>query len=200
LSFLYKNKLKDDKHLETKEVYHIEVPSIMDQQPMDVGAEETDDQQLQFSTPEREQENHNKTGEPLTTSLANSVNTQDLWNYVIEDLEESEGESNLEKVADLANIPEASPAKAASRWSKRRAGATDDSLERASKMKALRNEGDNDLDISCFNIVDSCIQSNLLSVGISLGQDRSSVSESIARIKHAAWSSTKEIPCCDKKH
>jgi hypothetical protein len=67
-----------------------------------------------------------------------------LENYVIDVPEESDGETNPATLDDLANIPEASPAIAVSRWSKRWARDTDKdySLERATKLKALHNECD----------------------------------------------------------
>jgi hypothetical protein len=67
---------------------------------------------------------------------------------VIHDMDESEGENNLvvdsSLVGELAAILDVSPAKSASRWSKRHAGDTDeDSVERATEIKSQRNEGDN---------------------------------------------------------
>jgi hypothetical protein len=90
-------------------------------------------------------------------------------NLVIEDVE-SEGESNTVGEAKLAAVPEASPAKSASRWSKKSAGDTDkNSLNRASKLKAQCNEGDNNPNPLSLNISNCCIQTNLSSVGIHLG-------------------------------
>jgi hypothetical protein len=72
---------------------------------------------------------------------SDSVNTHDVQNYVVADIDESEGENNMAiddmvvGEALLAAIPEASPAKSASPWSKCWAGDTDeDSLERATKL------------------------------------------------------------------
>jgi hypothetical protein len=83
-------------------------------------------------------------------------------NYVVKDIEESEGENNpvvdSSPVGELVAILEASPAKSASRWSKRRVGDTDeDSLERVIKIKTQCNEGDKQSDLLRFNISDSGI-------------------------------------------
>jgi hypothetical protein len=72
-------------------------------------------------------------------------------NLVIEDVE-SKGESNTVGEAKLVAVPEASPAKSASRWSKKRAGDTDNNPNPLS-----------------LNISNCCIQTNLSSVGIHLG-------------------------------
>jgi hypothetical protein len=95
-------------------------------------------------------------------------------NFVVDDVDEYEGENNLAvenipgRVEQLAAIPEASPAKSASCWSKCRARDTDeDSLECATKLKAQHNEGENIFDP--LNITDSYICSNLSCVGISIG-------------------------------
>jgi hypothetical protein len=71
-------------------------------------------------------------------------------NLVVDDVDESEGENNLavenipRQVEQFAAISEASPAKSASCWSKRRARDTDeDPLKRATKLKSQRNEGEN---------------------------------------------------------
>jgi hypothetical protein len=100
---------------------------------------------------------------------------------------ESEGESNTVGEAELVAVPEASLAKLASRWSKRHAGDTDeDSLKRASKLKAQHNESDNNPDPLSLNISDSCIQTNLSSVGIHLGQDSVNTNASLQKFKGAA--------------
>jgi hypothetical protein len=99
------------------------------------------------------------TEEPKTPS---SLNSQDIANLVIEDVE-SEGESNMVGEVELAVVPEASPVKSASRWNKRCAGDTDeDSLKRASKLKAQRTEGDNNPNPLSLNISDSYIQTKIL--------------------------------------
>jgi hypothetical protein len=124
----------------------------------------------------------------------NSVNTSDMENYEIQDEEESSGENRLvgevnNRVgeAELAAIPEATPGNSAKRWSKRRAGDTEeDSLTRATKLKAQRNEGDKDTDPLNFNLSDLCIESNLCSVGISLGHGKCSINESISKLREAA--------------
>jgi hypothetical protein len=101
---------------------------------------------------------------------------------------ESEGESNMVGEAKLAAVPETSPAKSASRWSKRCVGDTDeDSLKRASKLKAQHDEGDNNPDPLSLNISDSCIQINLSSVGIHLGQDNISMNASLQNLKGTAF-------------
>jgi hypothetical protein len=60
--------------------------------------------------------------------IPKSSNAQEVENCVIHDMDESEGENNLvvdsSLVGELAAIPDASLAKAASRWSKRRASDT----------------------------------------------------------------------------
>jgi hypothetical protein len=54
-----------------------------------------------------------------------SVNTADVENFVVDDVDESEGENNLAvenipgRAEQLASILEASPTKAASCWKKR---------------------------------------------------------------------------------
>jgi hypothetical protein len=125
-----------------------------------------------------------------------SVNTADVENFVVDDADEFEGENNLAvenilgRAEQLASIPEASPTKAASRWKKHRAGDTDeDSLERATKLKAHRNEGENISGPLSINITDSCICSNLSCVGISIGQEKDSVDASIAILREATSSS-----------
>jgi hypothetical protein len=130
----------------------------------------------------------------------NSVNTQDLVGYMIEDLEESEGENTSVTNAELGNIPEASLAKSGSRWSKCWAGDIDeDSLKHATKKKAQRNEGDIIPNILCFNLDDSTIQSNLDVLGISLGSDKDSVSKSITKLKVAVHNSSNNEFCRNKK-
>ena len=42
---------------------------------------------------------------PQSLIFGNSVNTEDLENYVIEELEESEGETNPIEVDKLADVP-----------------------------------------------------------------------------------------------
>jgi hypothetical protein len=137
--------------------------------------------------------------EPMSPN-GNSVNTQDWVGYMIEDAEESEGENTSVTNAELGNIPEASLAKSGSRWSKCRAGDTDeDSLKSATKQKAQRNEGDIIPNILCFNLDDSAIQLNLDVLGISLGSDKDSVSKSITKLKVAVHNSSNNEFCCDKK-
>jgi hypothetical protein len=137
--------------------------------------------------------------EPMSPN-DNSVNTQDLMGYMIEDPEESEGENTSVTNAELGNIPEASLAKSGSRRSKCRAGDThEDFLKHATKKKAQRNEGDIIPDILCFNLDDSTIQSNLDVLGISLGSDKDSVSKSITKLKVAIHNSSNNEFCRNKK-
>jgi hypothetical protein len=137
--------------------------------------------------------------EPVSPN-GDSVNTEDLADYVIEDPDESVGENTSVANAELGNIPEASLAKSGSRWSKHRAGDTDeDSLNRATKLKAQRNEGDIIPETLCFNFDDSLIQSNLDVVGISLGVDKDSVNKSIKTLKEVVVSSTTKELCDDHK-
>jgi hypothetical protein len=137
--------------------------------------------------------------EPVSPN-GDSVNTEDLADYVIEDPDESVGENTPVANAELGNIPEASLAKSGSRWSKHRAGDTDeDSLNRATKLKAQRNEGDIIPETLCFNFDDSLIQSNLDVVGISLGVDKDSVNKSIKTLKEVVVSSTTKELCDDHK-
>jgi hypothetical protein len=92
-----------------------------------------------------------------------SVNTTDIENFEIEDVEDSVealpvAEIAPRKAEQLAAIPEASPAKVASRWSKWRAGDTDqDSSDRATKLKAQRNEGEQACDPLSLNFSDSSV-------------------------------------------
>jgi hypothetical protein len=87
---------------------------------------------------------------------------------------------------ELAAIPEATPGNYAKRWSKRRVGDTEeDSLTRATKLKAQQNEGDKDTEPLNFNLFDLCIESNLCSVGISLGHGKCSINESISKLREA---------------
>jgi hypothetical protein len=119
-------------------------------------------------------------------NVQENTNTHDIANLVIEDVE-FEGESSMVGEAKLAAVP-ASPAKSDSRSSKRCVGDTDeDPLKRASKLKAERNEGDNNPDPLSLNISDSCIQTNLSSVGIHLGQDSVSMNASLHNLKGAAF-------------
>jgi hypothetical protein len=125
-----------------------------------------------------------------------SVNIADVKNSVVDGVHKSEGENNLAienipgRVEQLAAIPEASPAKAASCWSKRRARDTnEDFLECATKLKVHRNEGE--------NISDSCICSNLSCVGISIGQEKDSIDASIAVLREATENSMPSV--CNKK-
>jgi hypothetical protein len=128
--------------------------------------------------------------EPMSPN-GNSVNTQDLVGYMIKDPEESEGENTSVTNAELGNIPEASLAKSGSRWSKCRAGDTDeDSLKHATKKKAQQNEGDIIPNILCFN---------LDVLGISLGSDKDSVSKSITKLKVAVHNSSNNEFCRNKK-
>jgi hypothetical protein len=116
--------------------------------------------------------------EPVSPN-GDSVNTEDLTYYVIKDPDESVVENTSVAIGELGNIPEASLPKLGSRWSKRRAGDTDkDSLNRTTKLKAQRNEGDIIPETLCFNFDDSLIQSNLDVVGISLGVDKDCVNKS----------------------
>jgi hypothetical protein len=88
---------------------------------------------------------------------------------------------------ELAAIPEATPGNYAKRWSKRRVGDTEeDSLTRATKLKAQQNEGDKDTEPLNFNLFDLCIESNLYSVGISLGHGKCSINESISNLREVA--------------
>jgi hypothetical protein len=64
----------------------------------------------------------------------------------------------------------------------------EDSLKCAIKLKAQHNEGGKITDPLSLNITDSCIQSNLCSVGICIGQDSSSIDESIGKKREAASS------------
>jgi hypothetical protein len=121
-----------------------------------------------------------------------SVNTHDVQNYVVADIDESEGENNMAVdgtmvgEGQLATIPEASLAKSASQWSKCQAGDTvEDSLERATKLKAHRNEADKLPDHLTLSISDSCIQTNLGGVGILIGQDRGSIDALVASLREA---------------
>jgi hypothetical protein len=162
------------------QVFHIAVPNTMLQQRQeDLLGEFEHEGGLGAEVTELQQE------------IPKSINSQEVENCVIHDIEESEGENNLavdcSPVGELADIPEASPANSASRWSKRRAGDTDeDSLERATKIKAQRNEGDNQSDLLRINISDSIIHSNLGSVGIVIGQDKSIIDESLVTLREAA--------------
>jgi hypothetical protein len=123
-----------DKTIGTKrQVFHIEAPGITylqdqdfePQQPVTILADEAQ---------EMEQDDEHVDHEGLVDN-GNSVDTPDLVNYVIKDPEELEGENTLEVDIEVAKIPEASPAKLASRWSKRCAGDTyEDSLKCATKV------------------------------------------------------------------
>jgi hypothetical protein len=129
------------------------------------------------------------------------VNTHDVQNYVVAGIDESEGENNMAiddtvvGEAQLAAIPEALPVKSASLWSKRRAGDTDeDSLERATKLKAHRNEGDKLPDHLTLSFTDSCIQTNLGAVGILIGQNRGSIDASVASLRDSV-----QVNSCDRR-
>jgi hypothetical protein len=118
-------------------------------------------------------------------------NAHEVENCVIHDLDESEGENNLvvdsSLVGELAAILDASPAKSSSRWSKRCAGNTDeDSVEHATKIKAQQNEGDNQSDPLRIIFSDSIIHSNLGSLGIVIGNDKSVIDESLVNLRKSA--------------
>jgi hypothetical protein len=133
-----------------------------------------------------------------------SVNTHDVQNYVVADIDESEGENNMAVdgtmvgEGQLAAIPEVSLAKSASQWSKCQAGDTvEDSLERATKLKAHRNEADKLPDHLTLSISDSCIQTNLGGVGILIGQDRGSIDALVASLREATDSV--HVNSCDRR-
>jgi hypothetical protein len=111
------------------------------------------------------------------------------------------GEADPVVEAGLAAIPGASsPAKSATRWSKRQARDTDEhSLKRTSKLKAQGNEGDKNPDPLSFNLTDLCIQENLSSVGIMLGQDHCSIYASLGILRESV-SVSAELAACDKKY
>jgi hypothetical protein len=58
-----------------------------------------------------------------------------------------------------------------------------DSVERATKIKAQRNEGDNQSDPLRIIIFYSIIHSNLGSVGIVVGNDKSGIDESLVNLR-----------------
>lgn len=90
-----------------------------------------------------------------------------LWKL---EQDESVGESPAPIIVELAAIPEASPQQASAHRGKRRSESVDeDSLTRAEKQKAVRNEGNNICTDSFLLVHGDLIVSNFNSVGISIG-------------------------------
>jgi hypothetical protein len=132
-------------------------------------------------------------------SQSGSINSAEIekdlqeWEVM---MEKEKMENEKPSVEGLAAIPEASPAQASARRGKRRAD--DDGAEvaaKAERLKALRNEGNDNTPPLNNNV----ILSNLDSIGISVGSDVPSVQKSVSTLKCSVGSRGSGTEKIDRK-
>jgi len=117
----------------------------------------------------------------------------------VESKTQAGGEHVQARAAELAAIAEASPSP--SRRGKRRAALNDEhSLERAERLKAIRNEGDVSSDASLIHLPVSTFTNNLGVIGICLGSDNVSISNTVHSIKEAEFERSKLMSVVDVKN
>jgi hypothetical protein len=117
-----------------------------------------------------------------------------------EDVDNKEGSLHVPDAEKLVAIPEASSGQTSARRSKRRVGMIDEVVTTsAERCKALRNEGTPDQPIP-FSLVDDSVGiSNLDNIGISLGEDNSSINDSWDNLKNSALGGMHERVSIDIK-
>jgi hypothetical protein len=126
------------------------------------------------------------------SSQADSMDTKEL-EMALKEWGDDEESSKPPSAEELAAIPEASPEQSVARRSKRRVGEADEEVGAAAeRRKAFRNEGNLVESNPSFSAQDSMFISNLNTIGISLGIDDATVSESMFKIRENALGRSQE--------